>query len=297
MRKALFVFFAFATSFMIRAQSECLSGDCQDGEGEKKIEYTNGNICVYSGSFRYARLNGQGTLQCEDYFEKGLFENDILIEGEYVSTSLFQRGSFVNRSLHGHNCYEKGQHDNGNSWLNEGRFVNGALFQGKAISESKEGFMEECIFEDGELLGCTSNTENKHIAADIQGPNSTTFNVVYVENQTYVPLSIGYVNFNILWDTGAYGLILSKSDFKKLVENGAELYNLNLSIQTFGVLNIPSEAHYYILNDLRIGEMVVNNIVCSYNPSIENSLLGLDFFHKFSDVEWHMKDGTLSLFN
>jgi hypothetical protein len=297
MRKALFVVFAFATSLMIRAQSECLSGDCQDGKGEMIIEYTNGDICIYNGSFQFGRRNGQGNFQCENFFEKGLFENGVLIEGEYISARLFQRGSFVNRELHGHNCYEKGQQENGNSFLNEGRFVNGALFKGKSISKSIEGFVEECVFEDGELLGCTTNTENRHISSEIQGPDSTTFNVVYVGNQTYVPLSIGSVNFNILWDTGAFGLILSKSDFKKLIENGAELYDLNLSIQTFGVLNIPSEAHYYILNNLRIGEMVVNNIVCLYNPSFENSLLGLDFFHKFSDVEWHMKDGTLSLYN
>ena len=107
----------------------------------------------------------------------------------------------------------------------------------------------------------------------------------------------GSVNMNILWDTGAFGLVFSKLDFSKLQENGAELYDLNLSTQTFGVLHIRSEAHYFLLNDLRIGQMVVNNIVCLYNPDFENSLLGLDFFHKFSDAEWHMKDGALSLFN
>ena len=102
---------------------------------------------------------------------------------------------------------------------------------------------------------------------------------------------------NILWDTGAFGLVFSDSDFQKLKGQGAELTDLKLSIQVFGVLNIPSDAHYYLLNDLHIGEMVLDSVICLYNPNIESSLLGLDFFHKFSDVEWHMKNGTLSLFN
>jgi len=277
--------------------AQCLSGDCQDGVGEKKIKYTNGDSCVYNGLFQFGTFNGEGILQCEIYSEEGIFENGDLIEGEYTRDNLFQRGNFVNRNLHGRICYEKSQDENGNISINEGRFVNGALFEGKAITKYIDGLIDECIFEDGELLGCTNNTENNYISSDIQGADSTTFNVVYVGNQAYVPISMGSVNMNILWDTGAFGLVFSKSDFAKLQENGAELYDLNLSTQTVGVLHIPSEAHYFILNDLRIGEMVVNNIVCLYNPDFENSLLGLDFFHKFSDAEWHMKDGTLSLFN
>lgn len=289
--------FFLTTILSPKFSAQCLSGDCQDGVGEKKIELTDGSFCIYNGAFQFGRLNGEGALKCDTYSEDGIFENDILIEGEYTSDQLFQRGSFVNRNLHGSNCYERSQHENGATNINEGRFVNGALFEGKVITNYIDGLIAECIFEDGELLGCTNNTENNYISSDIQGADSTTFNVVYVGNQTYVPISVGSVNMNILWDTGAFGLVFSKSDFSKLQENGAELYDLNLSTQTFGVLNIPSEAHYFILNDLRIGEMVVNNIVCLYNPDFENSLLGLDFFHKFSDAEWHMKDGTLSLFN
>jgi len=296
MRNLLLLIGIIFWSFQTFSQNTCVEGDCNDGIGTMLIKYDDGTDCEYEGSFKYGKMNGQGIFKCDDFSEIGLFEHNSLIDGEYKSTGLFQKGTFVKRVLHGRACIETKSFENGSTIQSQGRFVNGSIFSGIIDQEDSEGRTEKCFYEDGELMNCTKNTENSYNPDDILGPEISVVEIIHVDNQTFVPISIKNVKMNILWDTGAFGLVFAKSDFQKLIEGGAQLYDLNLSIQTFGVLNIPSEAHYFILDGLRVGEMEINNVVCLYNPNFETSLLGLDFFNNFSDVHWEMKLGAISLY-
>ena len=296
MRNLLLLIGTTFWSSQLFPQTSCVEGDCNDGIGTMIINYDDGTACEYEGSFKYGKMNGQGIFKCDDYSEIGLFEHNSLIDGEYKSTGLFQKGTFVKRVLHGRACIETKFFENGSTIHSQGRFVNGSIFSGSIDYADRQGRTEKCLYEDGELVSCTKNTENSYNPNDILGPEISVVDVVYVDNQTFVPISIKDVKMNILWDTGAFGLVFAKSDFQKLIEGGAQLYDLNLSIQTFGVLNIPSEAHYFILDGLKVGEMEINNVVCLYNPNFETSLLGLDFFYNFSDVHWEMKSGAISLY-
>ena len=86
---------------MTFSQTTCIEGDCQEGTGKMLIVYDDGSRCDYEGAFRYGYINGKGIFTCNEYTESGIFKNNKLIEGEYNSGGLYQRGTFVNRVLHG----------------------------------------------------------------------------------------------------------------------------------------------------------------------------------------------------
>ncbi|MBT7652918.1 MAG: hypothetical protein HN563_06335 [Flavobacteriales bacterium] len=296
MKYLLLIILNILCLFMTFSQTTCIEGDCQEGTGKMLIVYDDGSRCDYEGAFRYGYINGKGIFTCNEYTESGIFKNNKLIEGEYNSSGLYQRGTFVNRVLHGEQCVELKILEDETTIESKGRMVNGALFSGIAIIKVNDGRYEECIYEEGELINCKKNTENSYNREDIDGPEMTIVDVVYIDNQTFVPLSINNIELNILWDTGAFGLVFSRADYQKLLEGGAQLHNLDLSIETVGVLNIPTESYYFILDGVKIGEMTLKNVVCLYNPAFETSLLGFDFFHNFNDVHWKMKLGAISLY-
>ena len=72
--------------------------------------------------------------------------------------------------------------------------------------------------------------------------------------------------------------------------------DLNLKTVSYGVANIPLEGQTLIINNLKIGEYILNNVVCNYYPNFERSLIGMNFFDKFSNVKWDKKNEFLILY-
>jgi len=277
-----FIFFcSLTTNICLAQQSECTQGDCQNGHGILNGQYSDGSSYSYSGEFRYSLPNGDGALTTDTYTETGVFLDGTMIEGVYSSELLHQTGTFNKRKLHGVECFEVNKTGEGASREREGRFINGALFTGIEKNITSSGFIEECSYIEGEVVGCKRNDKNHYEAADVTGPPETIVDITYVNNQAFLPVEIGDVFLDIKWDTGAFGLVFSKTDFGKLINSGVEILDLDLSISTVGVLGIPSETSVFIIKEVSIGDMTIKNVVVNYNPLFENSLLGLDFFNKF----------------
>ena len=141
-----------------------------------------------------------------------------------------------------------------------------------------------------EKKDCIKNNRNHYNPDDIIGGSSSKVILEILNDAAFIEIGFGNTKTNIKWDTGAYGLALSKYDFRKLLESGVEFFDLNLKAVSYGVANIPLEGKTLILNNLKIGEYTVNNVVCTYQPTMERSLIGMNFFDKFDNVTWDKKE-------
>ena len=50
-----------------------------------------------------------------------------------------------------------------------------------------------------------------------------------------------------------------------------------------------------VLDNLKIGDYILNNFIVKVALDNNYSLLGTDFLNKFTNVEWNMKKNELSL--
>ncbi|MDG1348474.1 MAG: retropepsin-like aspartic protease, partial [Flavobacteriales bacterium] len=110
-----------------------------------------------------------------------------------------------------------------------------------------------------------------------------------------ITLKVNSVKGEWWFDTGAYGISIGKRLFDRLVESGIKYRDLKMNVTVFGVGG-SSENKYIILDEITIGEITVKNVVATVRLEQNYSLLGVQFFDKFSNVEWDMKAETLKLY-
>ena len=279
-------------------------GDIQNGKGEHIFVADNGRKYTWIGTFKNGRLEGE---DCEEKIEnqeftqtlKGLFEQGELIKGVIEHQGEYRyilSGSFKNNKLHGSNCKSEEFFKIGDVRIENGKFINGSLIDGSFDYKWANGRQKFCQYKDGEETDCTTNDRNHYNRDDIIGGSSSTVLLEILNDAAFIEIGFGNTKTNIKWDTGAYGLVLSKYDFKKLLESGVEFFDLNLKAISYGVANIPLEGKTLILNNLKIGEYTVNNVVCTYNPTQQRSLIGMNFFDKFDNVKWDKKNEYLILY-
>ena len=280
-------------------------GDTQNGKGELIFEQEDGSKVFWKGNFKNGRLegeNGEEKIEQQEITQisKGDFEQGELIKGQIeYQNGEFRRilfGEFKNSKLHGTNCIQEVFYENGDVLIEEGRFINGSLIDGTQDSKYANGLNEACEYKDGEKKDCIKNNRNHYNPDDIIGGSSSKVILEILNDAAFIEIGFGNTKTNIKWDTGAYGLALSKYDFRKLLESGVEFFDLNLKAVSYGVANIPLEGKTLILNNLKIGEYTVNNVVCTYQPTMERSLIGMNFFDKFDNVTWDKKKEYLILY-
>ena len=275
------------------AQSDgCIEGDCQDGIGVKTGQFTSGEAFTYHGEFKYGKYNGTGKIVSKDYIADGVFYNGDFVKGVIEDSEKHIEGTFVNNRLHGDSCLIISQSETLRRKLT-GKFINGALYTGNEIIYHNNGRVNTITYFEGSIIRTLDNGTNHYDPFDLIGPNQTTVNLTVIDDETYIPLSIGNVDLDIKWDTGAWNLALSKSDYNRLIKAGVEFKNLDMTVSTMGILSIATESQILLLDEITIGELRVKNVVCSYNPNIRRSLLGMDFWEKYGNVIWNLKDKSL----
>ena len=158
------------------------------------------------------------------------------------------------------------------------------------------GVFEKCEINEGEqLIPCIRNDENFYDINDVIGPESIEVALDFSNNQCFIPVGFGGIESNLKFDTGAHGIILNNGDFKKLIASGVQFRDLKLNKINFGVANIPIETSIYNIDNFKIGDYIVNNVVIHYYPEASQSLLGIGFLKKFSNVIWDMKKENLTI--
>jgi len=274
--------------------AQCIKGDCQQGIGVKKGIFTDNSEYIYTGNFIYGKFNGEGRVEAENYIAEGVFKDGNLVKGYIQMNTIYYSGSFKNNKLHGNNCKKVITSDN-SIIISEGKFINGGFISGYEKFKDKDGFVDSCYYSNGEIIDCIQNDKNIYRQSDLDGPKVSEVELTPVENQLFVKILFTDIALNIKWDTGAYGIVFSKNDFEKIFKNGVEFYDLNLTKVSSGVLGIDIETKVYIISRLQIGEIVVRNVVCNV-ADINESLLGMDFFEKFTNVTWDKKKNSLKIY-
>ena len=205
---------------------------------------------TFIGSFQNGNLEGENgekkkSLKSGPEFYKGLFEKGKLIKGEIDYQEDGYReilsGSFKNNKLHGSNCKKEVFYKSGDVKIEDGKFINGSLMDGSFDYKWANGRQQFCQYEDGEETDCKTNDRNHYNRDDIIGGSNSTVMLETLNDAAFIEIGFGNTKTNIKWDTGAYGLVLSKYDFKKLLESGVEFFDLNLKAITYGIANIPLE--------------------------------------------------------
>ncbi|QJC27411.1 TIGR02281 family clan AA aspartic protease [Anaplasma platys] len=106
----------------------------------------------------------------------------------------------------------------------------------------------------------------------------------------YIHASINGENIRFLVDTGATDVVLSASDAHKI---GAHMRAPQRS-KTYHTANGAIEASYFVIPEVRIGNLVARNVGASISSSqMETSLLGMSFLQNFQFI---MKKNELVLY-
>jgi len=92
------------------------------------------------------------------------------------------------------------------------------------------------------------------------------------------------------------GFSIGKRMFERLKSEGINYRDLNQKVSSYGIMEIESLSNLVIINELKIGDYIIKNVIATVSLDNDSSLLGIEFLNKFSDAQWNMKQATLKLF-
>ena len=257
------------------------------------------------GEWESGKLNGQGkfTFLKDNSIYEGFWEDDKIIKGTYIlkneNINVKYKGDFEDLKFQGFGILEI---TNSNSFTKkEGEFINDDLFEGKSLVMWNDGLVVNSSIESGRVIVEKRNDINYYNTDDIIGDEE--FSIISLKKEgsenegiSYiVEMEINGVKGEWLFDTGAELFSIGQRMFKRLVNQGVKYRDLNRTIKTFGVGG-ESSGRLIILDNIKIGDYIINNIVVKIANDNNYSLMGMAFLNKFKDVEWSMKKNQLKLY-
>jgi len=306
--------------------------DTNEPSGFGKMIYENTDFFVdfTEGYWKDGNLNGEGMKVYRDgqIFE-GIYVNDQILSGTYIheQQGVFYKGGFRDNFFHGKNgsltitrdsgvitlegLFKKDQlfegivNETTDSYVKttKGNFFNNKLEEGEQIIKYKNsGIIVKSTYTNGLEEVTYRNDQNSYNTADISG-NSSSIEVVLerkgsVDNAKlayHVTLGIDGVLGEFLLDTGAMRFSIGKKMFERLKRQGIEFLDLNKKVVSVGVGG-QSEGRLILLNNVKIGDYTLSNVVAEVSLDDNYSLIGTGFLLKFSNVIWDMKKETLMLY-
>ena len=284
-----------------------MDDDCKP-EGEGKLVYNDPDYFLEykSGTFKNGMLNGNGIVVYRNgiYFEGTYIDNEI-VNGIYIqnfnSNSLNYKGDFISRKFHGKGTLVK--ETNLNLTTQEGEFTADAFISGFEISKSKiDGIEIKSKYKNGIGTVTYRNDINSYNKDDILGDakfieisliqSGSKFDARIVHE---VELEINGIKGNWILDTGAMSFRIGKTLFNRLVSQGISFTDLNKKTMSMGIGGSSNEK-LVILDEVKIGDYIVKNVVATIALDDNNSLLGTGFLLKFDNAVWNMKENKLFLY-
>tara|TARA_B110000003_G_scaffold229332_1_gene231132 strand:+ start:495 stop:1313 length:819 start_codon:yes stop_codon:yes gene_type:complete len=271
MRKLLFITISILLITSCGSESGCIQGDCQN----QISIYVWESGDIYEGGFVDGHFHGQGT---------STFSDGSSYVGEYKDgkrngqgTQTFSDGSsyvgeYKDGEKHGQGTYV---YENGHSWTGEWN-----------KNDKGKGYF---------------NTDNYYNPEDIIGEiESTTIRLDKLDNGSdlhYISLLIGDIKEDFIFDTGASEIVVNVDFLNKLKESGVVVKQLNIYGATAELANgqkVPVD--YALLNNIHIGDYILNNVVITVSENDEfNLLFGKGALDKFSDWSFS-KEGILNIY-
>ena len=249
----------------------CLN-DNEQPDGKGKIDFYSGGS--YEGDWSDGLMEGDGIY---------IYSNGLMFEGQFTDGKISGQGVMT-------------QISSDYSIVQTGVFDNGNLIKGTKKVTQSNGLIAVNTVLNGSVISERRNDRNYYKASDISSNVESTIIPTAREGDKYIiTLKVNSVKGEWYFDTGADGISIGKRLFDRLVDSGIKYKDLNMDVTSFGVGG-SSENKYIILDEITIGEITVKNVVAAVRLEQNYSLLGVQFFDKFSNVEWDMKDETLKLY-
>ena len=300
------------------------------GFGRITFKTIESPVDFIEGYWKDGKLNGEGMEVYRDgqIFE-GIYVNDQILSGTYTheQQGVFYKGGFRDNFYHGENgsltrildnvvftgegLFKKGQlfegiiNETTDSYVKtkKGNFFNNELEEGEqTIQYKNSGIIVKSTYTNGLEEVTYRNDQNSYNTADISG-NSSSIEVVLerkgsVDNGKlayHVALEIDGVLGEFLLDTGAMRFSIGKKMFERLKRQGIEFLDLNKKVVSVGVGG-QSQGKLILLNNVKIGDYTLSNVVAEVSLDDNYSLIGTGFLLKFSNVIWDMKKEKLMLY-
>ena len=272
------------------------------------ILYYLGNSDIYteSGLWKNNKLSGYAEKIYNDgSVFKGTFEKDILKSGSY----LFEKDGITTKYNGGFN----GIYFQGKGYLTiqgkdqiitrDGKFIRDQFVDGvEEIKYKSNGIIQRSDYADGIAKIIFRNDRNQQNEDDIEGDVEFTEVNLIQRGDIYdariafdIKLEISGVEGEFLLDTGAMSFTIGRLMYNRLKKEGIKYYDLNKIVQSFGIGG-DSYSKLVILDEVKIGDYTVKNVVASVSLDNDYSLVGTGFFLKFGDVIWKMNEKKLILY-
>ena len=277
----------------------------QTGLGKQELYFEDGTLYIESGEFFQGRLNGEGEKVLPNGKQTGIFSDGVLIKGSirinFNESYTLSTGEFVDGQLHGQDGVMIINQKNG-SLKSQGEFRRGSLMTGIETETYISGLEIIKKYENGVMIGLPlRNDKNYYNKNDILGESEYTEIKLKKEGNPnegisyIIELEIDGVSGDWIFDTGAENFSIGMRMFERLKSSGVKYRDLNQTIKTFGVGG-QSQGKLVLIDEIKIGDYYLNNIIAEVSLDNNYSLLGIEFLSKFSNVRWDMRNSSLILY-
>jgi predicted aspartyl protease len=270
-------------------------GQCKKKEKDKREEGT-----YYGCMNDEGKYHGEGTFTFKSGSEyKGIWKNGELLNGSLSQDLGTQNqeytGDFINFKPHGQGTFIIDFIDKYKQ-TSRGEFRSGILFNGITTIKKNDGTLITNITENAQIIDTRDNRVNYYNLDDIICESTeSVVNLERRKDRYYINMEFNNVLAEAIFDSGAFGLYVGKRLFDRMKEGKVNYKNLEMDIVIGGVTG-EAKSKYVIFDEISIGGCKVKNVIATLNLESDNTLIGVQFFDKFSNVQWDMKEKTLKLY-
>ena len=251
----------------------CLDdNDIPNGYGKMEM---NDNSASYEGCWRYGKMEGEGLLIRKGLICKGFWkEGKMNGQGECVQFN-----------------------ENEDTLTQIGLFKNDIFFTGTETNKYADNIIITKEIKLGDLVSEKSNIKNYYEKKDIVGENGfTELKYIRRDNHFWLKMKIGDTEAEWIFDTGGSGLYIGKKLWDRMLENGVKYKDLLIEAESKGAAGGITKNKYVQIDEIILGNYKILNVIALVRYSQNNSLMGAQFYDKFSNVKWDMKEETVSFY-
>lgn len=169
----------------------------------------------------------------------------------------------------------------------------------KTLSNPNSLLFYEMMYKCGNPFSNNENKEgnwNQQLANDITGPSSDTINILSFNGMTYVKIKMGSMVQFWLFDTGASDLLINTEMEEKLKAENILTIDNYLGTEQYEMANGSLDlCKRYRIDNVRIGNYTVNNVIVAVTPSGKKIIMGKALINKFSNWLINNTNNTLIL--
>ena len=252
---------------------------------------TQGNQTFYGCITDSGEKNGDGTLTVK-------LENQIQIFKGVWEYGVFLSGKFSILTNEGDNIHTEEGVFNKSVVLKDGIMTKFDLkYQcGDSLFVLDNSIMET-IIKNYEPQPSTYNYLNHYQESDIiSDRDSTTVKLRSSESHRYLKMEINEEEFEWMFDTGGGDISIGYNAWQRILkQDQVDVLDLHIPQCGEAVGGHINFYETYKINNLKLGDFLLQNVIVrvAIDEGNNDSLLGLPFMSKFSDVKWSLVNNEL----